>query len=65
MVLKVWDTRQKENAMRSVSKVAVTLILIGAIAFVEGCGSGYEINESNGRIYVQRKSLWRRMFLFP
>ena len=35
------------------------------VVFVEGCGSGYEVNESNGHVYVQRKSWWERMFFGP
>ena len=32
------------------------------VAMAEGCGSGYEVKESNGRTYAQRKSWWEKMF---
>lgn len=32
-----------------------------SMALVEGCGSGYEVKETNGHTYVQRKSWWKRM----
>ncbi len=37
-------------------KFMAYLLLLGAIAFVEGCGSGYETVDENGRVYIQRKS---------
>ena len=45
-------------------KFMTYLLLLGAIAFVEGCGSGYETVNENCRGYIQRKSWWKRM-LFP
>lgn len=43
----------------------VIFVFLGIIAFVDGCGSGYEIKESDGQVYVQRKSWWKRMFFGP
>lgn len=45
-------------------KFMAYLLLFGVIVFVEGCGSGYETVNENGRVYIQRKSWWKRMF-FP
>lgn len=45
-------------------KFMVFLLLLGIIALVEGCGSGYETVNENGRVYIQRKSWWKRA-LFP
>lgn len=45
-------------------KFIAYLLLFGGIVFVEGCGSGYETVNENGRVYIQRKSWWKRA-LFP
>ena len=45
-------------------KFMAYLLLFGVIVFVEGCGSGYKTVNENGRVYIQRKSWWKRM-LFP
>ena len=45
-------------------KFMAYLLLFVVIVFVVGCGSGYETVNENGRVYIQRKSWWKRM-LFP
>ena len=46
-------------------KLQMAFLLLLVMAFAEGCGSGYEVTESNGQVYVQRKSWWKRMFFGP
>ena len=55
------DRKMKKSAL---FKFMAYFLLLGAITFVEGCGSGYETVNENGRVYIQRKSWWKRM-LFP
>jgi len=49
----------------AVFKWTMHVMFLLLVVLVEGCGSGYEVNESNGRVYVQRKSWWERMFFGP
>ena len=51
----------KLGALRLFVYTAIFLM----VALVEGCGSGYEVKESNGHTYVQRKSWWKKMFFGP
>ncbi len=56
------DTSTSVSRKRALRNIAAISILIGLALFVEGCGSGYEVNESDGRVYIQRKSWWQRLF---
>ena len=50
----------------SILKLLMYIVLVATIILIEGCGgSGYEVNETNGRVYVQRKCWWERMFFGP
>lgn len=56
---------QMTNKVGGVIKLSMVILLLLAMAITEGCGSGYETHEENGRVYVQRKSWWKKMLFGP
>lgn len=46
-------------------KFLIYILLLFIMAFAEGCGSGYEVKEYNGHIYIQRKNWWKKMLFGP
>lgn len=53
------------NFKSAISRWMVVYCLLACVFLIEGCGSGYEMTESNGRVYVQKKSWWKTMFFGP
>lgn len=46
-------------------RIAVMLFVLGVIVCLEGCGSGYEVIELDGHVYLQRKSWWKKVIFGP
>ena len=53
---------KKVKFKSAIAKMMVLCGLLACVFLIEGCGSGYEMTESNGRVYVQKKSWWKTMF---
>lgn len=56
---------QKANRGVGVATLSIFILLLLTMAITAGCGSGYETHEEHGRVYVHRKSWWKKMFFGP
>lgn len=53
---------QMINKVGGAIKLPRLVLLLLTVVLTEGCGSGYEIKEENGHVYIQCKSWWKKMF---
>lgn len=52
------------SKMLCLAKLPVLIVLLAVIFLAEGCWADYKLIETNGHVYVQRKSWWEKNIIW-